>query len=221
MEGEQVALTVATFLNKITSIRARMFRILYRKDFQEASEQYASLADEIDRAEADFEVSMMAVSDELDPLDVYWLQIYRTAIVQVFHTKRLFLNFLSHGPSCPIPLRQLETLGEICLQRSHDAAQEILDCTNSIQDSSSFRQDKSPRALFEAIKLVWPLTCVMINTSTTERQKFDAYTRLVFIGNELGVRQALIKYEGGNVSRLPPEARTPRTLSDSGSDGWQ
>jgi hypothetical protein len=66
--------------------------------------------------------------------------------------------------------------------------------------------------VFDALKLIWPLTAVYLVPSTLNEQSEAAGESLQFIGRELGVRQGLKVNKGE--STLPPEAEAPSQLAE-------
>jgi hypothetical protein len=91
------------------------------------------------------------------------------------------------------------------------AGQVIVDSVRIALGSLAAGKDKSPRILFDALKMVWPLTAVYIAGATLPHQRREAEAALVFIGKEIGIRQALNTYPGR--LPLPLEARQPLGLS--------
>ncbi|KAL6869133.1 hypothetical protein ACO1O0_000456 [Amphichorda felina] len=208
-EDEHVSLTVAIFLHEVAAIRSQMLDIVRRDDYETASDEYLDLVGRLNRAENEANMSFEAVPAVGDGYDTYWRNLHCSAIVKCYHVTQLLVNFLSHHAPCRIPIDQLQAQHEYCLQRMRSAADEILSYSSTILDTKLIRSDKSPKFLFDAFKVVWPLTSVYTTASVLPSQRSQAEMALYFIGHELGVKQALHTYPGSSAARLPSEERAP------------
>lgn len=220
VEDERVILNVSTFMSKVAKIQCRMLNTLRRNDYETASEEYFQLVGDLTRAENDADVSYANTPPTGDSFDTYWRNIYCAAIVKCYHITHLLINFLTHYSSCPVTLHQLQNQRDYCLQRIRGAAHEILSFSSSVLDTKFIRNDKSPKALFDALKVVWPLTAVYITPSTLPDQKSQAEMSLYFIGRELGIRQALHTYPGLSAGQVPEEAQAPLGIGEPENFEW-
>lgn len=181
--------------------------MLRRRDFRAADEQYESLIAKLVTAEKEFNSYVKTAADCSHDMDVYMRNLYCSAIIKGYTYIMLLTNFLTHYASSRITLGQLQTQRARCLDMVRAAAQSIVDSVPVALGPLAAGKDKSPRVLFDALKMVWPLTAVYIVDGTLPEQKSEAEVALIFIGKEVGVRQALNTYPGK--LPLPLEARQP------------
>lgn len=220
LPGEQQLVIVSEFICKLAGLQATMLAIIRRNDFETACDQYHALIDGIVEAENEADIQFTRVTDSASFLDVFWRQNYCSALVKGYHIAQLYINLLSHYRPCPIPTRELETRREYCLQRVRSASQEILDSAPAVLAPLINNNDRSPRMLFDAMMVVWPLSAVYVVSSTLPDQKSTAEMALLFIGRGLGIRQALSTYPGSTAARVPIQAQTPNGFGECEMVAW-
>lgn len=184
--------------------------MLRRRDFAAAEQQYESLVEQLAEAEAEVNNYVRTAADCTHDMDVYMRNLYYSAIIKGYSYILLLTNFLTHYAPSRITLDQLRVQRAHCLQMVRVAGQYIVDSVPFALGPLAAGKDKSPKVLFDALKMVWPLTAVYIVGATLPEQKSEAEVALIFIGKEVGVRQALNTYPGK--MPLPLEARVPLGL---------
>lgn len=206
---------------KAAKIQSRMLATLRRNDFETASEDYVTLVSELTAAEQEADVGFASLPRaSFHPLDTYWRNIYCATLVKGYHITQMMANYLTHHTPEHISLDQLERQRDYCLQRVRGAAKEILDFCTKAMDPIVNGGNKSPSCLFDSLKLVWPLTAVYIMPSTLPQQKARAEMDLLYIGREMGVRQALTTYPGASAGRVPQEALFPLGFGQPENVEW-
>jgi hypothetical protein len=141
-------------------------------------------------------------------LEIYVISLYQSAIVKVYNAIRLLNNFLTHYPPCPTPLEELRADRKYCVETAQEAAQGIIDSVPKVLGPLAAKgNDRSPKTLFDAMRIIWPLICVFVLDICRPEQQLVAEGYLFYIGRELGVRQGLNRYPGKLA--LPQEARVP------------
>lgn len=140
-------------------------------------------------------------------LEIYAMSLYHSAIVKGYHVMRLLINFLTHYPPCQIPLEQLKEDREYSVKTAQNAAQGILESVPRVLGPLSSSKVKSPKTVFDALRVIWPLISVYLMDICRSEQRLAAEGLLFYIGRELGVRQALNTYP--DTLTLPPEAKEP------------
>lgn len=204
---EGLALNVALFVNKVAHIQSRILEMLKARNFLMASSEYEKLVGEMTMAEWDMNDFITSNTHLKHTTDPYMHNLRYSNLVKGYHVMHMLANFMTHYAPCKIPLDQLTSYRAYCLQVSRDNAQKILDHTPEAIETLAKDKFKSPSVLFDAVKLIWPLTVVYLMPSTLLEQKREAEAALKFIGREIGVRQALNIYNA--VSYLPLEAKQP------------
>ncbi|OAQ91750.1 N-terminal fungal transcription regulatory domain-containing protein [Purpureocillium lilacinum] len=217
-EGEASTLCVSVFVVKCAHVQARIFTILSTRDFGAAEAEYRELVDEMDLADAEFVQSAAGLHDTAHELDAYMRNLYHSAVVKGYHYIQLMANFLTHYAPSTLTLEELRARRDACLEKTQLAAQEILDSVPWILGPLASGKDKSPKVLFDALKMVWPLTSVYVVSTTLPEQRVQAEVALVFIGKEVGVRQALKTYPAGLA--LPPESQRPLETAAYDGASW-
>jgi hypothetical protein len=199
---------------KIARVQARMLALVLTDDKKTAAREYAPLMSELMAAEDEADVGFAALHsrDTGDALESYWRNMYCACLVKGYHIAQLLVNLMTHYPPCPTPLARLEAQRNYCLERVRSAAEEIVDSAPKNLSRNVTNKDQSPKALFDALKLVWPLTAVYVCQSTTPEQTASAELLLFYVGKELGIRQALKSYSGRPSSGIPEAALSPRGL---------
>ncbi|KAH7137297.1 hypothetical protein B0J13DRAFT_625073 [Dactylonectria estremocensis] len=215
---EAIGYNVCIFITKVAHVQARILGILRRRDFAAASDAYHDLVGAMAEAEEGMDAFFKdhPTTGEFDP---YMRNMYCSTCVKGYYILMAYTNFLTHHIASPIPLGVLKVLRLRCIQMVRAHAQEIVDSLPRCLDEKKFRNNPSPKVLFEALKLIWPLTAVYVIPSTLPTQKELAEMSLRFIGRELGVRQALRAYPGPSI--FPPEANKPLdVIKDESYDGF-
>ncbi|RGP59647.1 hypothetical protein FSPOR_11186 [Fusarium sporotrichioides] len=208
--GEGLAVEVSEYICKMAHVQKCMIDILRARDFDAAAAEYYDLVAIIFKAEdhfTTFDASYHYIDEVFNP---YLRNMLNSARVKGYHVILTFANFLSHHPATPVPADELKVLRAHCVWRVRDGAKDVMESTQRHLDPASFRNNPSPRTVFDALKLIWPLTAVYLVPSTLPEQSEAAGVALQFIGSELGVRQGL-KVNRGE-SKLPPEAEVPSKL---------
>lgn len=222
--SEGLSLTVSIFIVKVAHVQCRMTEIMNAGDFEAASAEYRELLQVMSQAEDKMQAFYDENSHRYHDLDCYMRNLYCSARVKGYHIMLSFANFLTHHAACPISSRELMDFRANCARIVRSAAQEILDTLDQNLNRSAFRKDPSPKTLFDALKLIWPLSAISVIPSTLLGQKQAAKEALQFIGREFGIRQALRVYNGSRL--LPVEAQKPLELvgevfESSPTDGIQ
>lgn len=141
-------------------------------------------------------------------LEIYVISLYQSAIIKSYNAMRLLNNFLTHYPPCPIPLEQLRVDRKYGVEAAQAAAQGIIESVPRILGPLAAKgNDRSPKTLFDALRIIWPLICVFVMDICRPEQRVVAEGYLLYIGQELGVRQGLNTYPGRLL--LPLESREP------------
>ncbi|KAL7932238.1 hypothetical protein V8C35DRAFT_307757 [Trichoderma chlorosporum] len=208
--GEGLGLAISFFIIKVCSIQARILNLLRRRDFPAASGEYPDLFAQMKAAEHEFEdwVETNFVGDHV--LEIYAISLYQSAILKGYHVVQLLINFISHWPPCSAPLEQLKRDREYCIKTAQSAAQGILEGVPRVLGPLATGKDKSPRTVFDALRIIWPLIAVYVMGSSRPEQRLAAEGILFYIGRELGVRQALNTYPDKML--LPEESAEPLGL---------
>ncbi|KAM5356116.1 hypothetical protein ACJ41O_002762 [Fusarium nematophilum] len=212
---EGLTLEVSEYIVKVAHVQNRMLKILRARDFNAASAEYHDLVGIMSQAEArlnTFDALNTHVDSNFDP---YMRNMLNSARVKGYHVILAFANFLTHHIASPIPLHILKSLRAHCIRLVRTAAQEIIDTLAQKLDPAAFRNNPSPKTLFDALKMIWPLSAVYLVSSTLPEQRDIAEATLRLIGRELGVRQALKVNRGASV--LPAEAEAPLELVEDES----
>ncbi|KAM0437635.1 hypothetical protein ACHAPT_001999 [Fusarium lateritium] len=204
------ALEVSSYITKIAHVQCRMLKILRARDFDAAAAEYYDLIGILFQAEdslKSFQTHNIYMDHDFDP---YMQNMLNSARVKGYQVVLFFANFLTHHMASIIPLDILKSLRTHCIRLVRGSAQEIMDAVTQNLDPGAFQNNPSPKTLFDALKLIWPLTAVYLVSSTLPEQRESAGKTLRFIGRELGVRQALKVNRGASV--LPAEAEAPLEL---------
>ncbi|KAH7133658.1 hypothetical protein EDB81DRAFT_762939 [Dactylonectria macrodidyma] len=215
---EAIGYNVCIFITKVAHVQARILGILLSRDFSAASAAYHDLVGAMAEAEEGVEEFFKhhPTTGEFDP---YMRNMYCSTCVKGYHILMCYTNFLTHHVASRIPLGVLKALRLRCIKLVRTYAQEIIDSLPRCLNQKVIRNSPSPKVLFEALKLIWPLTAVYVIPSTLPAQKELAETSLRFIGRELGVRQALRAYKGPSI--FPPEANEPLdVIKDESYEGF-
>ncbi|QUC18142.1 uncharacterized protein UV8b_02383 [Ustilaginoidea virens] len=213
-EWEEFPLVVSFFVTTCTRVQATVVDIFDRVDFAAAEKQFEWLVEQLSEAESKVNQHMArAAAVDAKPADVYMRNLHYTAVIKGHGHISLLCNFLAHRAGSRISLGRLRGQRAQALQAVQAAARSILD---SLPESLYYsavadRGDEAgPRVLFDALKMIWPLTCVLLNPTTSAENKAEAEAALKFIGRQFGVRQALRTYQ--TPAPLPAEAQVPLDL---------
>ncbi|KAF9770416.1 hypothetical protein IL306_012040 [Fusarium sp. DS 682] len=210
--GEELAVEVSDYICKMCYVQKRMLDIIRARGFDTAALEYYNLVGIIFQAEdyfTTFNASYHHIDEVFNP---YLRNMLNSARVKGYHVILSYANFLTHHPNAPIPMHELKVLRSHCVYRVRDSATHVMESVDRHLDPASFRNNPSPRTVFDALKLIWPLTAVYLVPSTLDEQSEAAGKSLQFIGRELGVRQGLKVNKGE--STLPPEAEAPSELAE-------
>ncbi|PTB36869.1 hypothetical protein M441DRAFT_61589 [Trichoderma asperellum CBS 433.97] len=206
--GEGLGLHVSLFMIKICSVQARIFSFFRRRDFSGASREYNDLLAQMKAAIHEIEDWMESNPVGNHMLEIYVISLYQSAIVKGFNAVKLLINFLTHYPLCSIPLQQLTADRDYCIEIAQTSAQGIIETVPRILGPLAAKgKDKSPKTVFDALRIIWPLICVYVMDICRPEQRLTASEYLFYIGRELGIRQGLNTYS--TKLTLPPEARVP------------
>lgn len=206
--GEAFGLHVSLFMTKVCSVQARVFSFFRRRDFSGASREYSDLFAQIKAATHEVEDWMESNAMDNHMLEIYVISLYQSAIVKGYNAVKLLINFLTHYPPCSIPLQQLMADREYCVEIAQISAQGIIESVPRILGPLAAKgKDRSPKTVFDAIRIIWPLICVYVIDVCRSEQRLAAKEYLFYIGRELGIRQGLNTYSGKLT--LPQEARVP------------
>ncbi|KND90283.1 hypothetical protein TOPH_05164 [Tolypocladium ophioglossoides CBS 100239] len=217
-DGEAYSLHVSIFITKCAHVQARILAILRLCDFRAAESEYQTLVSQFTEAEEELDEHLAASNRYSHDLDSYMNNLYSSAIVKGYHYIQLLANFLTHYPASKLSLEDLGAQRARCLQKTRRAAQDIINSVPWILGPLACGKDKSPKVLFDAMKMIWPLTSVYVLSTTLPEQKSEAEAALIFIGKEIGVRQALNTYPGR--FPLPLEAEQPLGVVGPDSSPW-
>ncbi|TWU77875.1 hypothetical protein ED733_004352 [Metarhizium rileyi] len=209
-DREEFLVHVAEYITKCVRVQATILTLLHGRDFAAAEEHYWGLTEQLATAEAKVNEYIMS-TDCTHEMDIYMRNIYYSAIIKGYHHLLLLANFLTHYVSCSITLPQLRAQRTYCLQMVRAAGKSIIDSVPTVLGPLATSKDKPPRLLFDALKMVWPLSAVSFFGFTTPEQKREAEAALIFIGKEAGVREALNTYS--KIAPLPLESYQPFELS--------
>ncbi|KAI5466747.1 hypothetical protein BGZ63DRAFT_345517 [Mariannaea sp. PMI_226] len=204
---EATALHVSIFINVIAHVQARIQTILLNADYATASAEYHDLVGCMSEAEEELMSFFRCNHFPGHELDPYMRNMYFSTRVKAYHLLLIFVNFLTHHIGAPVSLEVLKALRLRCIETVQTSAQEILNSLPSTLDPKAFRRNPSPKTLFDALKLIWPLTVIYVFPTTLAHQQETAAEALAIIGRELGVRQAL-KVQTFETN-FPPECRRP------------
>jgi hypothetical protein len=136
-----------------------------------------------------------------------------SAIITGYHVMQLLANLMTHLPACPVPVEQVYSHRRYCLQSIQVASRSVIDNVPYAMGPLAKGRDKSPRVLFDALKLVWPLSAIYIVPTARPEHKVAAEKVLQFIGKEVGVLQALYTKPGW--IDLPVEVLVPRDAGEA------
>ncbi|OAA64927.1 Fungal transcriptional regulatory protein [Cordyceps fumosorosea ARSEF 2679] len=228
-EGEELTLRIAQYVARVCDVQSRVMRHLRGADFRGASDDYLDLRQALLDADETFaEYLRNAVPPAPEAcchqhpnktMDVYMRNVRCAAVIRSHHQMQMLCNLLTHYAPCPVSLDELLAHRRSSLQRVNESAQAVIDSLPAAM-APLMRTTvlKSPHVLFDAMKLVFPLFLVAHVPSTPQEHKDVALRALVFIGKEVGIRQALMG--DGPTMPLPAEARVPFTMDLMAEPPW-
>lgn len=199
---------IAIFQKKVSRFQARASEIILQGDTALASAEYSSLFKELTEAENELGEFASSLERHSHHSDDFMMVMHLAAIVKAYNILLLLTNFTTHDETNPTPFDTLYKRRDYCLVRVRDAAWKILAATPDLIADLIRKQYNVFDALFQALKLVWPLTAVRLMPSTLPQQKAQAAQGLLIIGRQLGIKQATRSYS--MVDAIPQEARFPR-----------
>lgn len=195
-------------MTKVCSVQARIFSFFRRRDFSGATREYNDLFAQMKAAFHEVEDWMESNPVGNHMLEIYVISLYQSAIVKGYNAVKLLINYLTHYPPCSIPLQQLMADRKYCIEVAQAAAQGIIESVPRILGPLATKgKDKSPKTVFDALRIIWPLICVYVIDICRAEQRLVAEEYLFYIGRELGIRQGLNTYN--TKLTLPREARVP------------
>ncbi|KAG5986336.1 hypothetical protein E4U43_005557 [Claviceps pusilla] len=208
--GEEHRLCVAVYITKCAHILAIISPILQQHDLAAAEAQYECLVQQLGEAEeqVDQYVETTGPIDYSQDLTLYMHNMYLSASIKS-HSYILYLaNLLMHSGRSQRPSQaELRAQRAHCVRRVRAAAQQIVDNSLAALSTLKAARDRPPWVLFDALKMVWPLTSVYVSGVALAAQRTQAHAGLLFIGHEVGVRQALHAVAENRTLSL--EARLP------------
>lgn len=216
--SDGMPLQVARFVNKVAVVVSRTLTILRSGDFAAAASEYLGLWTRLTTAERclnDWIDSQPALEHEFDP---YMRNLQYSAIITGYHVMQLLVNLMTHSTACPVPIEDVFAHRRYCLQSIRVASCGVIDNVPYAMGPFAKGRDKPPRVLFDALKLVWPLSAIYIVPTTRPEHKEAARQVLQFIGKEVGVLQAL-NVKPTKVD-LPQEMLVPRDVGEPLEVPW-
>ena len=211
-KADGLALRVSRFINKVTRVVSRILQILNSGDIAAASTEYMTLWTTLTTAERRLShwIDLQpALDHEFDP---YMRNMQYSAIITGYHVMQLLANLMTHQPACPIAVEDVYSHRRYCLQSIRVASRGVIDNVPYAMGPLAKGRDKSPRVLFDALKLVWPLSAIYIVPTARPEHRAAAEKVLQFIGKEVGVLKAL-NAKPGQVD-LPAEVLVPRDAGE-------
>jgi hypothetical protein len=204
------------FILRAAHVIYRVLDIFRNRDFLAASLEYNILYQSMLDAEKDHD-DYIAENPTVTASRTYMQNLQRSGVIKAHRYLTLLANFLTHYPYNQVPLEQLQMERNYSVRRSRTAAQAILDCIPLGLSPAALGIEDSPQYLFNALRLCWPLQAVYVIKSTLPEQKRVAEKALLYMGSQMGVRQAL---RWRRATRLyPEEAEKPLGLVElEGSD---
>jgi hypothetical protein len=219
MGDEELDLSFALYINKITSLLSRILKPILSRQFEDAAIALPLVLEETDAAEHEINDWVNEHPEYLHAGALehafrrYTFLFWRAARIKIHHFLILMINFVQYTPGGatsivydPDFLEQRRRLSYFIVA---SAARDILD--SSLQAlGAGGGVPKSPSSLpppsawFNALQLVWPLTVVLCVPTIPKESRSMARYVLGIIGRQRGILQALRSYPGG--LNLPPEA---------------
>lgn len=206
-----LAYHIAMFMHKVSTIQAKCMKIICASDCAAGCLAYVSLFAAMTEAETTLGQYKTSFERLKHSSDAYILSMYQAALVKVYNCLATLATLCTHDESGILPLEQIHGYRNYCISRVRESAETILVSAPAAIDELMLMRNNVFGALFQALRLVWPLTAVRLMPSTLPRQKMQATQGLLIIGKELGVRQATKRYDQN--LPIPEMAKTPRPLT--------
>ncbi|KAF4985954.1 hypothetical protein FDECE_16213 [Fusarium decemcellulare] len=206
---EAMVLHVSSFIFKACQVQARMFKILSNWDYAAASIAFHDIVAWVYGARQELRLFLESPRIASGIFDTYMGNLYASTCVKVYSFMMALACFLSHQKPLSIPLNVLQSTCNHCIKIAQNSAQDILDTLPQTLDTGALKSEPglAPKTFFDAVKLVWPLRTIHAMPATSAEQKRIAGKTLIFLGREIGLKQALNVY-ADFYEPLPPEART-------------
>lgn len=188
-------------------------------DMPAACASYEDILDECDRAELvmlewiQSSSSSDAVPEHrpgVGPVSSYFWNCWRSARIKLQHMVLLLTNLVSHAPGCPFEPEALAARRELCMEIIASAAADVVGAIPGALDV--VEETDSPAAYFAAVRLVWPLSHVVIVPSAPRDLRIAAGRALRRIGREEGILTALKPRPGS--AGFPSEALAGLPIGD-------
>lgn len=199
---------ISVFLKKVCHFQARASEIIMKRDTSLATAEYSALFSELTEAENDLGEFASSLDRNAHESDDFMMVMHLASVIKAYNILLLLTNLTTHDPNNPTPFATLYKRRAYCLARVRDAADKVLAATPDLIAELVRNRYNVFEALFQALRLVWPLTAVRLMPSTLPQQKAKAAQGLLIIGRQLGVRQATRSYN--MVDNIPIEARVPK-----------
>ncbi|KAI9172125.1 negative acting factor [Paramyrothecium foliicola] len=203
-DDEYIALHVSVFVHRIAQIQHRVRHILNSRDFDTAGQQFYDITYAISTAIQDLNEAYPQ-EPAVRVLDHYMHLMRCSVLIKVHGLIQSLVNFLTHDQNCPVPLERLKSQWFSSLHTIRTIARDILEAVPKFTAFLSTSTDMS--ALFDGLKIIWPLTAVNTTTGTLPEQKEAAANFLVLVGQRSGVRQAFTRHYYGPV--FPQQSHEP------------
>ncbi|KAH7326623.1 hypothetical protein B0I35DRAFT_475251 [Stachybotrys elegans] len=187
---EKFALEACVFMSRMSRVQSQIVQILQNQDTAAALEKYDALVGEI--VDAGNTISAMSITpSEPGMLDHYMWLLYWASLIKVHSVVQFLINYLTIYDVNQTSQEKYRAQWFSSLYIVRDATDQILRCIPSLLGPLAKLSTTNVQIVFSSLKVVWPLSTIVASTSARPQQKKDAQTALVFIGNEVGVRQAL------------------------------
>ncbi|KAF5656984.1 heterokaryon incompatibility protein het-E-1 [Fusarium circinatum] len=203
---EAMVLYVSSFIFKACQVQARIFKILSSCDCDAARIAFYDIVASIRDARQELRAFAESPRTAIGLFDTYMSNLYAGTCIKVYSLLMALACFLSHQRPLSIPLDVLRSTRNQCINIAQNSAQNVLDTLPRALNTRA-TPDMSPKAFFDAVKLVWPLRAIHAMPATSPEQKRVAAKTLEFLGRDIGLKQALNIYSDF-YEPLPVEARS-------------
>ncbi|KAI1023796.1 hypothetical protein LB504_004968 [Fusarium proliferatum] len=203
---EAMVLYVSSFIFKACQVQARIFKILSSCDYNAAMIAFYDIVASIRDARQELRAFAESPRTAIGLFDTYMGNLYAGTCIKVYSLLMAMVCFLSHQRPLSIPFNVLWSTRNDCINIAQNSAQNVLDTLPRALDTKA-GPGMSPKTFFDAVKLVWPLRTIHAMPATSPEQKRIAAKTLVFLGRDIGLKQALNIY-ADFYEPLPLEART-------------
>ncbi|KAF5610869.1 C6 finger domain protein [Fusarium sp. NRRL 25303] len=203
---EAMVLYVSSFIFKACQVQARIFKILSSCDYDAAMIAFHDIVASIRDARQELRAFAESPRTAIGLFDTYMGNLCAGTCIKVYSLLMALVCFLSHQRPLSIPFDVLWSTRNDCINIAQNSAQNVLDTLPRALDTKA-GPGMSPKTFFDAMKLVWPLRTIHAMPATSPEQKRIAAKTLVFLGRDIGLKQALNIYTDF-YEPLPLEART-------------